>query len=261
MPDKAGFKWSLSDSWTHTFSHRSTWAWSEWLPSARHSVECFTCSARGEVSQVTANWETLLSVGVTSNKTQFLDVSLILAIKWQTARIHPSSVETLPLSLKSTESEVIELLGSWAEPSNLAPEFMIEKQISDYVDSQYFHSWLLWVAHNYLQLLLLYLVKIQKCRLWWEDKKSNFRGTSPVAQWLGICLPTQRTQIRALVREDPTCRGATKPVRHSCWDCALEPGSHNYWARLPRAHAPQQEKPPQGEARAPQRRVAPAHHN
>ena len=29
-------------------------------------------------------------------------------------------------------------------------------------------------------------------------------------------------------------------------------------ARAPRAHALQQEKPPQGEARAPQRRVAPA---
>ena len=32
-------------------------------------------------------------------------------------------------------------------------------------------------------------------------------------------------------------------------------------AHAPRAHAPQQEKPPQWEARAPQRRVAPAHHN
>ena len=38
---------------------------------------------------------------------------------------------------------------------------------------------------------------------------------SLVAQWLRICLPMQRTQARALVREDPTCRGATKPVRHS----------------------------------------------
>ena len=32
-------------------------------------------------------------------------------------------------------------------------------------------------------------------------------------------------------------------------------------ARTPRARAPQQEKPPQWEARAPQRRVAPAHRN
>ena len=42
-----------------------------------------------------------------------------------------------------------------------------------------------------------------------------------MAQWLGIRLPMQGTQVRALVREDPTCRGATKPVRH------------NYWAREP----------------------------
>ena len=37
---------------------------------------------------------------------------------------------------------------------------------------------------------------------------------SLVAQWLGIWLPMQETQVRALVQEDPTCRGATKPVRH-----------------------------------------------
>ena len=37
--------------------------------------------------------------------------------------------------------------------------------------------------------------------------------TSLVVQWLGICLPMQRTWIRPLVREDSTCRGSTKPVR------------------------------------------------
>ena len=36
-----------------------------------------------------------------------------------------------------------------------------------------------------------------------------------VTQWLRIHLPMQGTQVRALVREDPTCRGATKPVRHN----------------------------------------------
>ena len=44
--------------------------------------------------------------------------------------------------------------------------------------------------------------------------KKNIRA-SLVAQWLRICLPTQGTRVRALVREDPTCRGATKPVRHN----------------------------------------------
>ena len=36
------------------------------------------------------------------------------------------------------------------------------------------------------------------------------------------------TWVRALVGKDPTCCGATKPVRHSYWVCALEPISHNY---------------------------------
>ena len=47
-----------------------------------------------------------------------------------------------------------------------------------------------------------------------KQKKPNI-GTSLVAQWLRIHLPMQGTQVRALVREDPTCRGATKPVRHN----------------------------------------------
>ena len=45
--------------------------------------------------------------------------------------------------------------------------------------------------------------------------KTTMRGTSLVAQWLRICLPMQGTQVRALVWEDPTCHGATKPVRHN----------------------------------------------
>ena len=40
-------------------------------------------------------------------------------------------------------------------------------------------------------------------------------GTSLVVQLLRICLRMQGTQVRALVWEDPTCRGATKPVRHN----------------------------------------------
>ena len=38
---------------------------------------------------------------------------------------------------------------------------------------------------------------------------------SLVAQWLGILLLKQGTQVRALVREDPTCHGAAKPVCHN----------------------------------------------
>ena len=41
------------------------------------------------------------------------------------------------------------------------------------------------------------------------------RRASLVAQWLRIRLQMQGTRVRALVREDPTCCGATKPVRHN----------------------------------------------
>ena len=40
-------------------------------------------------------------------------------------------------------------------------------------------------------------------------------GTSQVAQWLRICQPMQGTWVRALVQEDPTCHGTTKPVCHN----------------------------------------------
>ena len=68
--------------------------------------------------------------------------------------------------------------------------------------------------------------------------KNRGPWASLVAQWLRICLPMQGTQVRALVWEDPTCRGATKPMRHSYWACALEPTSHNYWAHVPQLLEP-----------------------
>ena len=82
----------------------------------------------------------------------------------------------------------------------------------------------------------------------WEKllhKKST--RTSLMVQWLRIHLPMQGTRVQALVREDPTCLRATKPVCHHYWACALEPASHNNWARAPQllkptrpgAHAPQ----------------------
>ena len=45
----------------------------------------------------------------------------------------------------------------------------------------------------------------------------------------------QGTRVWALVQEDPTCRGATKPVGHNYWACEpqllkptrLEPMLHN----------------------------------
>ena len=86
----------------------------------------------------------------------------------------------------------------------------------------------------------------------------------------------QGIRVRALAQEDPMYWGANKPVRHNNWACALEPACCNYWAcvlqllslcaatteaHVLRAHALQQEKPPQGEACVPQRSVAPAPRN
>ena len=72
---------------------------------------------------------------------------------------------------------------------------------------------------------------------------------SLVARWLRICLPVRGTRVRALVWEDPTCRGATGPVSHNCWACASG------------ACAPQQERPRWWEARALRWRAVPTCHN
>ena len=70
----------------------------------------------------------------------------------------------------------------------------------------------------------------------------------------------QGTRVWALVQEDPTCRGATKPMRHNYWACTLEPMSRNYWA-----HAPQLLKPARLEPVLRNKRShsyeKPAHHN
>uniref|UniRef100_A0A8C6FBZ8 Hikeshi-like N-terminal domain-containing protein n=1 Tax=Monodon monoceros TaxID=40151 RepID=A0A8C6FBZ8_MONMO len=58
--------------------------------------------------------------------------------------------------------------------------------------------------------------------------KKFHSGTSLVAQWLRICLPMQGTRVQSLVREDPTCHGATKPVCHNYQACALEPIYFSY---------------------------------
>ena len=66
---------------------------------------------------------------------------------------------------------------------------------------------------------------VQGCRM--MSKLTEYRA-SLVEQWLGIRLPVQETWVRALVPEDPTCRGTAKPVCHNYRACTLEPVSHNY---------------------------------
>ena len=48
-----------------------------------------------------------------------------------------------------------------------------------------------------------------------DDLLNLSSWASLVAQWLRICLPMQGTRVRALVWEDPTCRGADRPVSHN----------------------------------------------
>ena len=55
----------------------------------------------------------------------------------------------------------------------------------------------------------------QLCRDLIEVSSKKGEGASLVAQWLKVCLPMQGTRVRALVWEDPTCRGAAGPVSHN----------------------------------------------
>ena len=69
-----------------------------------------------------------------------------------------------------------------------------------------------------------------------------------MAQWLRVRLPMQGTQARSLAREDPTCHGATKPVRHNYRAHTLQllsPCTATTEAHTPRDRALQQEKSPQ----------------
>ena len=56
---------------------------------------------------------------------------------------------------------------------------------------------------------------ISFCRMGKQRPKECKCWASLVAQWLGVCLLVQGTRVRALVWEDPTCCGATRPVSHN----------------------------------------------
>ena len=87
----------------------------------------------------------------------------------------------------------------------------------------------------------------------------DYSGASPVAQWLRICLPMQGTQVRALVWEDPTCHGATRPrepqlLRLRVWslcsatrEAAIKRGPCTAMKSGP--HLPQLEKSPRTETK------------
>ena len=88
------------------------------------------------------------------------------------------------------------------------------------------HTLYQWRPHRELELP----TSLRSPRHFQMSQKKVHLWTSRMAQWLGIHLPMQGTRVWSLVREDPTCRGATKPVRHSYWACAPGPACHNYWS-------------------------------
>ena len=49
------------------------------------------------------------------------------------------------------------------------------------------------------------------------DIEKKLMGTSLVIQCWRVCLLMQATQIRSLVRENPTRQGAAEPLSHSYW--------------------------------------------
>ena len=61
-----------------------------------------------------------------------------------------------------------------------------------------------------------YIITISTLEIFLEKFKYRKDRASLVAQWWRICLPMQGTRVRALVWEDPTCRGAIRPVSHNC---------------------------------------------
>ena len=110
----------------------------------------------------------------------------------------------------------------------------------------------LWVSPPLVMIPLtcLTMTIILACVQWpLHLHKEMLKRASLVAQRLRICLLMQGTRVRALVWEDPTCRGAAGPV------------SHNYWACASGACAPQQERSRWWEARAPWWGVAPTCRN
>ena len=64
-----------------------------------------------------------------------------------------------------------------------------------------------------------------------------------MAQWIGICLPVQGTQVQSLVWEGSTCCRVTKPVRHYYW--SLEPGAWSLCSATREATAHHNQRKPQ----------------
>ena len=68
---------------------------------------------------------------------------------------------------------------------------------------------------NKIDKPLARLIKKKREKTQINRNRNEKGGASLVAQWLRVCLLMQGKRVRALVWEDPTCRGATGPVSHN----------------------------------------------
>ena len=87
------------------------------------------------------------------------------------------------------------------------------KQGHFYLRASFKFNYPLFIILSFLSLLTFYPSAINTLSV--SQPTIKISRASLVAQWLRICLPMQGTRVRALVWEDPTCRGATRPVSHS----------------------------------------------
>ena len=85
------------------------------------------------------------------------------------------------------------------------------------------------------------------------SQHQNVRSwASLVAWWWRVHLTMRETWVWSLIKEDPTCHRASKPVHCKYWACAESPELQPLEPTSPKGHAPQRQKSPQWEAWAPQ---------
>ena len=70
------------------------------------------------------------------------------------------------------------------------------------------------IQRNEIELFVVRWMELESVIQSEVSQKEKNRA-SLVVQWLRVCLPMQGTWVRGLVWEDPTCRGATRPVSHN----------------------------------------------
>ena len=104
---------------------------------------------------------------------------------------------------------------TWKQPKRPSTEEWINKMWYIYTMEYYSaisRKEIMPFAATWMQLEIIILSKSERAR---QIPYNITDRASLVAQWLRIRLPMQGTRVRALVWEDPTCHGATRPVSHN----------------------------------------------